>query len=143
MSHDLRSPLSTIIGSAESLDVYRDQLSVEDQRQLARDILGEGRRLDRYIQNLLDMTRLGQGGPALNREWIGLDDIIGTATQRLARVHPDRQVALQLPAPAPLLHVNPPLFEQALFNALDNAAKFSPAGPADRGIAASSKPVAW
>jgi two-component system sensor histidine kinase KdpD len=127
VSHDLRSPLSTIIGSAESLDVYREQLSVDDQRQLARDILGEGRRLDRYIQNLLDMTRLGQGAPALEREWIGLDDIIGTAIQRIARVHPGRVVEVALPAAVPLLHVNPPLFEQALFNALDNAAKFSPA----------------
>lgn len=126
VSHDLRSPLSTIIGSAESLDAYRDQLTAEDQRQLARDILGEGRRLDRYIQNLLDMTRLGQGDVAMHREWIGLDDIVGTAMQRALRVHPRRQVELHLPDPAPLLHVNPPLFEQALFNALDNAAKFSP-----------------
>jgi len=126
VSHDLRSPLSTIIGSAESLDVYRDRLSADDQRLLARDILSEGRRLDRYIQNLLDMTRLGQGAPALEREWIGLDDIVGTATQRTMRVHPGRDIVLELPAPAPLLHVNPPLFEQALFNALDNAAKFSP-----------------
>ncbi|KFN44163.1 sensor histidine kinase [Arenimonas oryziterrae] len=128
VSHDLRSPLSTIIGSAESLDVYRDQLSVDDQRQLARDILGEGRRLDRYIQNLLDMTRLGHGAPALERQWVGLDDIVGTAILRAKRVHPDRAVELQLPAIIPLLQVNPPLFEQALFNVLDNAAKFSPVG---------------
>jgi two-component system sensor histidine kinase KdpD len=126
VSHDLRSPLSTIIGSAESLELYRERLSAEDQRQLARDILGEGRRLDRYIQNLLDMTRLGHGAPAPEREWIGLDDILGTAIQRVLRVHPGRTIATQLPAVAPLLHVNPPLFEQALFNVLDNAAKFSP-----------------
>jgi len=130
VSHDLRSPLSTIIGSAESLDLYRDRLPVDDQRQLARDILGEGRRLDRYIQNLLDMTRLGQGLADLHREWVGLDDIVGSALQRVARVHPGRAFALKLPTPAPLLHVNPPLLEQALFNALDNAAKFSPADTA-------------
>jgi two-component system sensor histidine kinase KdpD len=136
VSHDLRSPLSTIIGSAESLDVYRDQLAVEDQRQLARDILGEGRRLDRYIQNLLDMTRLGQGAPTLEREWIGLDDIVGTAVQRVLRVHPGRSITLALPTTVPLLFVNPPLFEQALFNVLDNAAKFSPV-EAPIGVAAS------
>ena len=136
VSHDLRSPLSTIIGSAESLDLYRDRLPVDDQRQLARDILGEGRRLDRYIQNLLDMTRLGQGLADLHREWVGLDDIVGSALQRVARVHAGRAFALRLPAPAPLLHVNPPLFEQALFNALDNAAKFS---PADAGIEVSAR----
>jgi two-component system sensor histidine kinase KdpD len=126
VSHDLRSPLSTIIGSAESLDLYRDRMPVDDQRQLARDIVGEGRRLDRYIQNLLDMTRLGQGLADLHREWVGLDDIVGSALQRITRVHAGRAFALHLPTPAPLLHVNPPLFEQALFNALDNAAKFSP-----------------
>ncbi len=128
VSHDLRSPLSTIIGSAESLSLYRDRLSLEDQVALARDIVGEGRRLDRYIQNLLDMTRVGQGALALEREWIGLDEIGGALLARMRDSHPTLAVRLALPDPPPLLFVHPALFEQALFNSLDNAGKFSPPG---------------
>ena len=126
VSHDLRSPLSTIIGSAESLSVYRNQLSVDDQLALARDIHSEGLRLDRYIQNLLDMTKVGHGALAITREWIGLDEISGASVARLRKLYPTALVQLQLPDPAPLLYVHPALIEQAFFNVLDNAVKFSP-----------------
>lgn len=128
VSHDLRSPLSTIIGSAESLNLYADRMSGEDKAQLARDILQEGQRLDRYIQNLLDMTRLEHGAPVLEREWTGVDELIGGAVRRLARAHPGQPVAVNVPADLPLVRVNAPLLEQALFNVLDNAARFSPIG---------------
>jgi two-component system sensor histidine kinase KdpD len=128
VSHDLRSPLSTIIGSAESLTAYRDQLSVADQVALARDIHDEGRRLDHYIQNLLDMTRVGQGALSLRREWAAMDEVCGSLLARLRRAHPQARFELDLPAPTPWLHANPSLLEQALYNALDNAARFSPPG---------------
>jgi two-component system sensor histidine kinase KdpD len=128
VSHDLRSPLSTIIGSAESLVAYRQQLSADDQVALAQDIAQEGQRLDRYIQNLLDMTRLGHDGLQLHREWIGLDELLGAAVGRLRRQLPAPPVEAALPPDLPLLRVHGPLFEQALFNVLDNAAKFSPPG---------------
>ena len=130
VSHDLRSPLSTIIGSAESLSVYRDRLSVEDQYVLAENILIEGQRLDRYIQNLLDMTRIGHGSLAVEREWVGLDELCGAVLPRLRKLYPATDVEMTLPAQLPLLHVNPALIEQALYNVLENAAKFnSPAYP--------------
>lgn len=128
VSHDLRSPLSTIIGSAESLSAYRDNLSTDDQLALARDIHSEGQRLDRYIQNLLDMTRVGHGALAITREWIGLDEIFGAMLARIRKFHPSVSVILESPLPAPLLHVHSALIEQAFFNVLDNAVKFSPAG---------------
>jgi two-component system sensor histidine kinase KdpD len=128
VSHDLRSPLSTIIGSAESLVEYHAQLSAEDQAALARDIAQEGQRLDRYIQNLLDMTRLGHGGLQLQRDWIGLDELLGAAVARLRRQAAAPAVAVRLEPDLPLLRVHGPLLEQALFNVLDNAAKFSPPG---------------
>ncbi|MGQ0799509.1 MAG: ATP-binding protein [Pseudomarimonas sp.] len=126
VSHDLRSPLSSIIGSAESLSVYRDQLSADDQRALAEAILSEGQRLDRYIQNLLDMTRLGHGTLKLNREWVGVEEIVGSAVNRLRKLAPSASFDLQLAADVPLLYVHPALIEQGLFNILENAAKFSP-----------------
>ncbi len=130
VSHDLRSPLSTIIGSAESLSVYREKLSQEDQFVLAENILIEGQRLDRYIQNLLDMTRIGHGSLAVEREWVGLDELCGSVLPRLKKLYPATNIELILPEKMPLLHVNPALIEQALFNVLENAAKFnSPAYP--------------
>lgn len=126
VSHDLRSPLSTIIGSAESLCAYHAQLSSSDRQALAEDILGEGRRLDRYIQNLLDMTRLGQGKIVPDREWLALDELFGAVLARLRRDFPAANIHPRLPQPAPLLQANPALLEQALFNVLDNAVKFSP-----------------
>jgi two-component system sensor histidine kinase KdpD len=126
VSHDLRSPLATIVGSAESLSVYRDKLSREDQAVLAENILIEGQRLDRYIQNLLDMTRLGHGTLTIHREWVGLDELCGALLPRLRRLCPPTEIELQIPADLPLLYVNPALIEQALFNVLENAAKFSP-----------------
>ncbi|MBB5208548.1 sensor histidine kinase [Chiayiivirga flava] len=130
VSHDLRSPLSAIVGSAESLIAYRDNLSVDDQRQLAEAILSEGQRLDRYIQNLLDMTRLGHGALKLERDWVALEEIVGTALARLRKLHPQQPAHAALAPDLPLLYVHPALIEQALFNILENAAKFSPPGEA-------------
>jgi len=126
VSHDLRSPLSTIIGSAESLELYRDQLGKSDQAALAHDIAQEGRRLDRYIQNLLDMARLEQNA-AFAREWVGVDEIVGSAARRLLKAYPGQRLLLKHDEALPLIRINAPLFEQALFNVLDNAARHSPA----------------
>lgn len=128
VSHDLRSPLAAIVGSAESLCLYRDQLSASDQSTLATSILLEGQRLDRYIQNLLDLTRIGQGELKLDRGWVALGEIIGAVLPRLRKQYPSMQLQLELPDDLPLLNVHSALIEQALFNVLDNACKFSPPG---------------
>ena len=128
VSHDLRSPLSSMIGAADSLQRYGQDMGAEDRSSLLDTIRVEGERLDRYIQNLLDMTRLGQDGMTLARDWIGMDELLGSATRRLQRYVPGVQVEHDLQADIGLLHVHPALIEQALFNVLENAAKFSPPG---------------
>ncbi len=126
VSHDLRSPLASIIGAASSLEHYADAMSVQDRLGLLDTIRIEGERLDRYIQNLLDMTRLGHGGLTLNRDWIGVDELIGSAVSRLQRYEPGARFDVSVqPGLAPIW-VHPALVEQALFNVLENAAKFSP-----------------
>lgn len=132
VSHDLRSPLSSIIGSAESLSTLQAQLPEQDRIELAEGILQEGRRLDRYIQNLLDMTRLGHGSLKLDRDWVGLDEIVASAGARLAKLFPELPLQVAIPNELPLLWVHPALIEQALFNILENAARFSPPGEAVR-----------
>jgi two-component system sensor histidine kinase KdpD len=128
VSHDLRTPLAAIIGAAESLDAYGAQLPEDDRRALLATIAEEGQRLDRYIQNLLDMTRLEHAPLVPVREWIGADELIGSALRRLQRYRPGAKVQLHIAPDAGVLWVQPALVEQALFNVIDNAVSFSPAG---------------
>jgi two-component system sensor histidine kinase KdpD len=126
VSHDLRSPLASMIGSAGTLLSYDTQLPANERHDLLQAILGEGQRLDRYIQNLLDMTRLGHGTLKLNRDWVDAGEIVAAAVSRMRKLFPDVRVDVHLPADTILLHVHPALIEQALFNILENAARFSP-----------------
>ncbi|ENW17201.1 DUF4118 domain-containing protein [Acinetobacter haemolyticus] len=126
VSHDLRSPLAAMIGSADTLKYYGEQIPESDRHELLDTIHIEGERLDRYIQNLLDMTRLGHQGLTLSRAWIGVDELIGSATERLKRYQPQVKIQVQLAEDLPQLYVHPALIEQAIFNVLENAAKFSP-----------------
>ncbi|MGN6093810.1 MAG: ATP-binding protein [Luteibacter jiangsuensis] len=126
VSHDLRSPLASMIGAAGTLLDYEKQLPEGERRELLEAILGEGRRLDSYIQNLLDMTRLGHGALTLKRDWVDAGEIVAAAVARMRKQFPEARVDMQLPPGTVLLHVHPALIEQALFNILENAARFSP-----------------
>ncbi|MFZ5635181.1 MAG: sensor histidine kinase [Pseudomonadota bacterium] len=128
VSHDLRSPLAAIIGSASSLEHYWERMNGDDRRQLLGTIRSEGERLDRYIQNLLDMTRLGHGGLSLHRDWIGVDELVGAAAGRIRAFLPGARVEIASHAEMAPLWVHPAMLEQALFNVVENAVKFSPDG---------------
>ncbi|WP_049780929.1 sensor histidine kinase [Hahella chejuensis] len=128
VSHDLKTPLAAMIGSAGSLLQYHDRLSDEDRKELMETTLQEAERLDRYIQNLLDMTRLGYGALKLHRDWTSLHDIVGAAVKRLVNELKPLKVNIELAPDIPLLYVHAALLEQALINILENAAKFSPEG---------------
>ncbi len=130
VSHDLRTPLSSMIGAASSLRDLPDRLSADDRRELLDGILGEGQRLNRYIGNLLDMTRLGHGALTLERDWAAPADLIGTAIRRTREMFPDAEIRPEVDGELPLLHVHPALIEQALVNVLENAARFAPEGTA-------------
>ncbi len=126
VSHDLRTPLVSIIGSATGLASCDGALSSGDRAQLAQTILEESERLNRFVQNLLDMTRLGYGALQPNREWVDLREIVGRALKQMARPLASLKVEVQISADTPVLHVDPILIEQVLVNILDNAAKYSP-----------------
>ncbi|WP_235893568.1 sensor histidine kinase [Cognatilysobacter lacus] len=123
VSHDLRTPLASIIGAAESLEAWGPRMSADDQRALLATVREEGLRLDGYIQNLLDMTRLDQG-IALVRDAIGVDELIGAAIARVRRHRPGARIDVRLPPDAPGVFVQGALIEQALHNVIDNALKF-------------------
>jgi two-component system sensor histidine kinase KdpD len=126
VSHDLKSPLATIMGAAESVSLLDRQLTPEDRGELMNMIWSESHRLDTYIQNLLDMTRLENGALRIERDWVSVNDLVGSAMGRLKRYFPSVQLEYHTIAEPPLLYVNPALLEQALFNIIENAMKYSP-----------------
>ncbi|MBF3307627.1 histidine kinase, partial [Pseudomonas aeruginosa] len=76
VSHDLRTPLTAMRGSIDSLLALGEAIPPADRRELLESTRDEAERLDRYIQNLLDMTRLGHGGLKLARDWVAPGDIV-------------------------------------------------------------------
>ena len=126
VSHDLRTPLASIIGSSTSLLEYGHSFSEENRRELLATIADEARRLDRHIQNLLDMTRLGQGSLSIRRDWVDVHDLVSSALARLKETLKGVRVDIEIDSSVPLLWVHGALLEQALVNLLDNAIAFSP-----------------
>ncbi|MEG0966207.1 MAG: sensor histidine kinase KdpD [Pseudomonas sp.] len=127
VSHDLRTPLTAMRGSIDSLLALGEAIPMADRQELLEGTRNEAERLDRYIQNLLDMTRLGHGGLKLARDWVAPTDIVGSALNRLRVLLAPLQVSTEVPGGLPLLFVHAALIEQALVNVLENAARFSPA----------------
>ena len=128
ISHDLRTPLASILGAASSLKTYGAQMENAAKEELLGSVLEEAERLNRFIANLLDMTRLESGAIAPKLELIDLSDVVGSALRRASKVLSEHEVQLSLMPNLPMLKLDPVLFEQALFNLLDNAAKYSPPG---------------
>jgi two-component system sensor histidine kinase KdpD len=126
VSHDLRTPLTAMRGSIDSLLALGEAIPAGDRQELLEGTRNEAERLDRYIQNLLDMTRLGHGGLKLARDWVAATDIVGSALNRLRVLLTPLQVSTEVPDGLPLLFVHAALIEQALVNVLENAARFSP-----------------
>ncbi len=127
VSHDLRTPLVTIIGAAGSL-ADTPALPAAARKDLAENIREEGERLDRYVQNLLDMTRIGHGALKLNLVPLEVGEVIGAARHRLRAPLRAHQVSTAVPESLPMLLADEVLLEQVLVNILDNAAKYAPAG---------------
>ncbi|RUO23308.1 sensor histidine kinase KdpD [Aliidiomarina iranensis] len=126
VSHDLKSPLSSMMGSAELLRFRFQQISENDRIELIDGIISESKRLENYIQNLLDMTRLGYGELKLERDWVEMDDVISSTTKRLKRYYPDIELRVSVSGKHAPIYVHGALIEQGLFNILENAARFSP-----------------
>jgi two-component system sensor histidine kinase KdpD len=128
ISHDLRTPLASILGSASSLKSQSDILDEPTKQALLGTILEESERLNRFIGNLLDMTRLEAGALRPRSSLVVLSDVIGAALQRASKILATNRVSVALEPGLPMLDLDMVLFEQVLFNVLDNAAKYAPPG---------------
>jgi two-component system sensor histidine kinase KdpD len=128
VSHDLRTPLASIIGALSGLKSYRDRYDEQTRDELLGTAFSEAERLDRFVGNLLDMTRLDAGAIAPKREAVDVGDLVSTALRRAMPILKDKVVVPVVPPGLPPLSLDFVLAEQVLFNLLDNAAKYSPAG---------------
>jgi two-component system sensor histidine kinase KdpD len=128
LSHDLRTPLAGIVGSVTSLLSYGTDFSAAARRDLLLTIQEEADRLNRFVANLLDMTRLESGAFALRRDWTEVADLVGSAVSRIKSRLTGRAIRLDIAPGLPLVRVDFVLLEQVLFNVLDNALKYAPAG---------------
>lgn len=126
ISHDLKTPLAAILGAAGTLTDYSDTMAATDRAELLSTITDESERLNRFIANLLDMTRIETGATAPNASLQYVDDIVGSVLRRAAKIVSHHKVVTQIPTDLPMLNLDPVLFEQVLFNLLDNAAKYAP-----------------
>jgi two-component system sensor histidine kinase KdpD len=127
ISHDLKTPLAAVLGAAGALRDLREKLSEAERLDLLGTIIDESERLNRFIANLLDMTKLESGAISPNVGLHDLGEIVGSALRRAGRILSHHKVELELAPDLPMLELDAVLFEQVLFNLLDNAAKYAPA----------------
>lgn len=125
MSHDLRTPLSSIVGSATTLKEFGGKLSAEQRDDLLMAILEEAERLSGFVTNLLDMTKIEAGALDVRRESIDVVELLTAAAARAERASPGLRVELELKPRLPLVRGDTTLLQQVIFNLLDNARKFA------------------
>jgi two-component system, OmpR family, sensor histidine kinase KdpD len=127
LSHDLRTPLAAVVGLAESLELTKPELTGL-QRDTAQAIAEEARRMNALVNNLLDMARIESGDVKLRREWQSVEEVVGSALNaaRSALIH--QRVEVALPPDLPLVEFDATLIERVLYNLLENAGKYTPAG---------------
>lgn len=125
ISHDLKTPLASVLGAASTMRDLAGALSDTEKRDLLATVIDESERLNRFIANLLDMTKLESGAIVPNTALHDLGEIVGSALRRASKILAAHKVALVLAADLPMLELDAVLFEQVLFNLLDNAAKYS------------------
>ncbi|MFZ4166982.1 DUF4118 domain-containing protein [Brevundimonas sp. NPDC058933] len=128
VSHDLRTPLSTVLGASTTLIDLGDKLKPEVRADLLLSIREEAERLSRYVGDLLDMTRLEGGGLNIRADWVDVRDVLNAAGKRVARRLGARKMTRDFPAQLSLVMVDQGLLEQALVNILENAIVYSPDG---------------
>jgi len=128
ISHDFRTPLATIIGSASTLRDSDAALGEARRRALLDTLLHEADRMNRLVGNLLDLTRFSEGRIELRHDWVAIDELVGAVLARLASLLASHPVTLHMPPEPPLVQGDEVMLEQVLSNLVENVARHTPAG---------------
>ena len=127
LSHDLRTPLTVLVGLAESLALTAPKLSVA-QMETAQAIQDEAHRMSTLVSNLLDMARIESGEVKLNLQWQPLEEVVGAALEAARGMLQRHSVVVQLPRDLPLVKFDAVLIERVLVNLFENVSKYTPPG---------------
>jgi two-component system sensor histidine kinase KdpD len=129
LSHDLRTPLTSLVGISETLERSRPPLA-DNQQKMAQALREEAQRMSAMVANLLDMARIESGEVKLKLEWQAFEEVVGSSLRACATVLQGHKVQTQLARDLPLVQFDAVLIERVLCNLLENAAKYTP--PASR-----------
>ena len=127
ISHDLRTPMSVLVGLAESMFLTQPPPTGQ-QAEIARSLKEEALRVSCQVNNLLDMARLQSGRVALNRQWQPLEEVVVSALKTLERALAEHRITVSLDDDLPLLNIDSVLMERVIYNLLENTVKYTPPG---------------
>lgn len=125
LSHDLRTPLTAMVGLADSLALIKPPLNPM-ALEIAQALQEQATRLSSMVSNLLDMARLNAGKVVLRREWQPLEEVVGASIKLLGTTLDQHKIKVSLPRDLPLLNFDAVLIERVLCNLLENASKYAP-----------------
>jgi two-component system sensor histidine kinase KdpD len=126
VSHDFRTPLTAIVGSVSALLEKEEIRKNHGTRELLENIQEEGERLSRLVQNLLQVTRLESGTVHVEKEPTPLEEVVGSALERVEKSLRGRSVQVQIPEDLPLVPMDVVLIEQVFINLLENGIRYTP-----------------
>ncbi|HEY2826591.1 MAG TPA: sensor histidine kinase KdpD [Pirellulales bacterium] len=127
VSHDLRTPLAAIAGTAVNLSKSLRSRTNPSEQEMLQTLVNQSHQLVRLVENLLDMAKLESGSTVLNRQWHVLEELVGSSLARVRWELSSHIVRVQIPESFPLILVDGFLLEQAFVNLLENASRYTPA----------------